>query len=157
LAPVPAASRRVLLRRATYDLIGQPPTPAEVNGFLEDSSPDAFAKVLDRLLASPHYGERWGRHWLDVARYADGGPLGLASGPFPKAFRYRDWVVRAFNEDMPFDLFVKAQIAGDLLEKESESRLRPGLGLFALGPWYYKIVEPPKARSDERHDRIDVL
>src|SRR5262245_44000771 len=102
LAPVPAASRRVLLRRATYDLIGQPPTPAEVNGFLEDSSPDAFAKVLDRLLASPHYGERWGRHWLDVARYADDDQLGLSADPFPNAFRYRDWVVRAFNEDMPF-------------------------------------------------------
>src|SRR5581483_2768390 len=157
LKPVGPADKRTLIRRATFDLIGLPPTPEEVDAFLKDSSPDAFAKVVDRLLASPHYGERWARYWLDVARYADEDMLFPAGDPFPNAFRYRDWVVEAFNNDMPYDLFVKAQIAGDLLEKPGGRSLRPGLGLFALGPWYYKIIEPPKARADERHDRIDVL
>ena len=157
LKPVKAADKRTLLRRATFDLIGLPPTPQEITDFLNDSSPDAFAKVVDRLLASPHYGERWGRYWLDVARYADEDTLFPDGEPFPNGYRYRDWVIQAFNEDMPYDLFVKAQIAGDLLEKETGRPLRAGLGLFALGPWYYKIIEPPKARADERQDRIDVL
>ncbi|HWC00077.1 MAG TPA: DUF1549 domain-containing protein, partial [Bryobacteraceae bacterium] len=157
LRPVKAAEKRTLLRRATFDLIGLPPTPQEVQAFLDDSSPDAFSKVVDRLLASPHYGERWGRYWLDVARYADEDTLFPNGEPFPNGYRYRDWVVQAFNQDMPYDLFVKAQIAGDLLEKDGGNQLRPGLGLFALGPWFYKIVEPPKARADERQDRIDVL
>ena len=158
LRPVASADKRTLLRRATFDLIGLPPTPEEVESFLNDSSPDAFSRVVDRLLASPRYGERWGRHWLDVARYADADQLGLGEDPFPNAFRYRDWVIHAFNQDMPYDKFVEAQIAGDLLEtKANRNELRPGLGLFGLGPWYYKIVEPAKARADERHDRVDVL
>ncbi|HYM13744.1 MAG TPA: PSD1 and planctomycete cytochrome C domain-containing protein [Bryobacterales bacterium] len=157
LQPVRPADRRTLIRRATFDLIGLPPAPEEVEDFLKDSSPEAFAKVVDRLLASPRYGERWGRFWLDVARYADEDMLFPAGDPFPNAFRYRDWVIQAFNDDMPYDLFIKSQIAGDLLEKDAGRPLRAGLGLFALGPWYYKIVEPPKARADERHDRIDVL
>jgi cytochrome c553 len=158
LRPVAPADKRTLIRRATFDLIGLPPTPEEVESFLKDASPDAFAKVVDRLLASPKYGERWGRHWLDVARYADADQLGLGEDPFPNAFRYRDWVIRAFNQDMPYNEFVQAQIAGDLLETDANrGELRPGLGLFGLGPWYYKIVEPAKARADERHDRVDVL
>jgi len=158
LHPVAPADKRTLIRRATFDLIGLPPSPKEVEAFVNDSSPDAFAKLVDRLVASPQYGERWGRHWLDVARYADADQLGLSEDPFPNAFRYRDWVIHAFNSDMPYDLFVKAQIAGDLLETEAnKDELRPGLGLFGLGPWYYKIVEPAKARADERHDRVDVL
>jgi hypothetical protein len=100
----PPADKRTLLRRVTYDLTGLPPTAEEVDAFLADSSPNAFAKVVDRLLASPHYGERWGRHWLDLVRYTD---------DFDLAWRYRDWVVRAFNEDMPYDQFVLYQIAGD--------------------------------------------
>ncbi|MEO8126012.1 MAG: PSD1 and planctomycete cytochrome C domain-containing protein [Bryobacteraceae bacterium] len=158
LRPTAAADKRTLLRRATFDLIGLPPSPEEMENFLKDSSPDAFAKVVDRLLASPQYGERWGRHWLDVARYADADQLGLSEDPFPNAFRYRDWVIQAFNRDMPYDQFVQAQIAGDLLETDANrGELKPGLGLFGLGPWYYKIVEPAKARADERHDRVDVL
>jgi transposase-like protein len=128
-----------------------------LQAFLADESPQSFASVVDRLLASPQYGERWGRHWLDVARYADEDALGLSADPFANGWRYRDWVIRAFNEDMPYDLFVKAQIAGDLIEGESGNRLKPGVGLFGLGPWYYKIVEPPKAMADQMHDRIDVL
>jgi hypothetical protein len=142
LQPVKAADKRVLIRRATFDLIGLPPTPEEVDAFLADSSPDAFAKVVDRLLASPHYGERWARYWLDYARYADE-KLTHAQGNFPGAFRYRDWVVKAFNDDMPFDLFVKAQIAGDLLNRPDRDKLLPGLGFYALSP------------GDEE-DRVDV-
>src|SRR5215472_6748901 len=106
LQPTAPAGRRTLLRRATYDLTGLPPTPAEVEAFLADDSPDAFAKVVDRLLASPRYGERWGRHWLDLVRYTD---------DFAEAWRYRDRVVRAFNNDLPYDQFVRDQVAGDLL------------------------------------------
>ncbi len=157
MLPAPPADKRTLLRRVTYDLIGLPPSPEEYEAFFNEESPEAFEKVVERLLDSPLYGERWGRHWLDVARYAEEDAMGLGPEPFPNSFRYRDWVVAAFNQDMPYDLFVKAQIAGDLLEGESETKLKPGLGLLGLGPWYYKIVEPPKARADELHDRIDVL
>ena len=118
VAPAAEADKRTLLRRATIDLTGLPPTPAELDAFLADSSPEAFAKVVDRLLDSPRYGERWGRHWLDVVRYAD--TSGNASDyPVPQAFRYRDWVVRAFNRDMPYDQFLREQIAGDLLPADS--------------------------------------
>ena len=157
LQPARPGDKRTLLRRVTFDLIGLPPTPEEYDAFLRNDSPDAFESVVEGLLASPRYGERWGRYWLDVARYAEEDALGLGPDPFPNSFRYRDWVIDAFNRDMPYDVFVKAQIAGDLLEEDSETRLKPGLGLFGLGPWYYKIVEPPKARADELHDRVDVL
>lgn len=114
LAPAPAAERRTLLRRVTFDLTGLPPTPDETAAFLADgrSDDDAFTAVIDRLLASPHYGERWGRHWLDVARYADSSGFAndYARG---NAWRYRDYVVRAFNTDKPYDQFVREQIAGD--------------------------------------------
>ncbi len=131
LRPVKPADKRALLRRASFDLIGLPPTPAEIDQFLGDSTPAAFAKVIDRLLASPHYGERWGRYWLDLARYADGQLGASKDTPFPNAYRYRDWVVDAFNTDMPYDLFVKAQIAGDQLK---DDKLLPGLGFYALTP-----------------------
>ncbi|MSV27418.1 MAG: DUF1549 domain-containing protein [Bryobacterales bacterium] len=157
LAPAPPAGRATLLRRVTLDLTGLPPTPEQYRAFVMDSSPDAFAKIVDRLLASEQYGERWARHWLDVARYADADGISLAPEPFVNAWRYRDWVIQAFNSDMPFDLFAKAQIAGDMLDKPGEKRLTPGLGYLALGPWYYTIVEPPKARADELQDRIDVI
>ena len=114
VSPVPMADGRTLLRRLTFDLTGLPPTPAEMDAFLADPSPQAFEKVVDRLLASPRYGERWGRHWLDVVRYAD--TCGNASDyPVPQAHRYRDWVIRAFNRDLPYDQFLREQIAGDLL------------------------------------------
>jgi hypothetical protein len=117
LQPASDADKRVLIRRATFDLIGLPPTPEEIEAFLEDESPDAFARVVDRLLASSHYGERWGRHWMDVVRYAD--TAGDNSDfPIPQMYRYRDWVIGAFNRDLPYDQFVREQLAGDLLPAE---------------------------------------
>lgn len=113
LEPAPDADRRVLIRRASYDLTGLPPTPEAVEAFEADRSPDAFARVVDGLLASPRYGERWGRHWLDVVRYAD--TAGDNSDfPIPQMHRYRDWVIDAFNRDLPYGEFVRDQIAGDL-------------------------------------------
>lgn len=122
LQPVGPATKRALIRRATYDLTGLPPSPEEVEAFLKDLSPNAFEKVIDRLLASPHYGERWGRHWLDVVRYAD--TAGCNSDfPVPDLYRYRNWVIQAFNSDKPYMDFLREQIAGDLLEsKDSEDR-----------------------------------
>ena len=119
LRPSPDADKSVLIRRATYDLIGLPPTLDEVTDFLADESREAFAKVVDRLLASPRYGERWGRHWLDVVRYAD--TAGDNSDyPIPQNHRYRDWVIDAFNRDLPYDEFVRDQLAGDLLGSATE-------------------------------------
>ena len=105
-----------------------------MDAFLRDNSPDAFRKVVDRLLASPHYGERWGRYWLDVARYSDDRLNSTNDDPYANAFRYRDWVIQAFNEDMPYDLFVKAQIAGDLLGDKEKDKLAAGLGFYGLSP-----------------------
>ncbi len=120
VTPASAADARTLLRRVTFDLTGLPPTPAEMEAFLADTSPQAFEKVVDRLLDSPRYGERWGRHWLDVVRYAD--TSGNASDyPVPQAHRYRDWVIRAFNKNMPYDQFLREQIAGDLLPGGTEA------------------------------------
>jgi hypothetical protein len=123
LRPVGPADRRTLLRRATYDLTGLPPTPVEIEAFVKDDSPDAFARVVERLLASPAYGERWGRHWLDVVRYAD--TAGDNSDyPIPQMYLYRNWVIDAFNRDLPYDQFVREQIAGDLLPAASEQDRR---------------------------------
>ncbi|MFP6694040.1 MAG: DUF1549 domain-containing protein, partial [Pirellulales bacterium] len=134
LTPSREADRRTLIRRVTYDLIGLPPTPLEVESFVNDRSPAAFAKVVDRLLASPHYGERWARHWLDVVRYGDDQLLREYSyRALPHAWRYRDWVVRAFNDDLPYDRFVIQQIAGDLLKDPSGHGGVVAVGLLALG------------------------
>jgi hypothetical protein len=119
LAPQPRAGNLALIRRATYDLTGLPPTPAEIDAFVKDTSPKAFEKVVDRLLATPQYGERWGRHWLDVMRYAD------TSGdnsdfPVPSMFRYRNWVIAAFNKDEPYDQFLREQLAGDVLAAQDD-------------------------------------
>ncbi|MGI8992346.1 MAG: PSD1 and planctomycete cytochrome C domain-containing protein [Bryobacteraceae bacterium] len=132
LKPDLAADTRALIRRATFDLIGLPPTPEEVDAFTRDRSPDAFAKVIDRLLASPRYGERWGRYWLDIARYSDDKLNSTKEEPYANSFRYRDWVIQAFNDDMPYDQFVKAQIAGDLLP--DKQKYEAGLGFYALSP-----------------------
>ncbi len=114
IKPAARADKATLIRRATFDLIGLPPTPEEVRAFVEDDSPEAFQKVVNRLLDSPHYGERWGRHWLDLARYSDS--EGFKSDETrPNAWRYRDYVIKAFNDDKPYDLFVREQIAGDEL------------------------------------------
>jgi hypothetical protein len=123
LRPVGAADKRVLIRRATYDLTGLPPTPDEVKTFLADDSPSAFERVVDRLLASPHYGEQWGRHWLDVVRYADtaGNNPDI---PVPQAYKYRNYVIDAFNNDKPYDQFLREQIAGDLMPAKDTAAKR---------------------------------
>ncbi|MCE9561424.1 MAG: PSD1 and planctomycete cytochrome C domain-containing protein [Planctomycetes bacterium] len=123
LSLTPPADKRTLLRRVTYDLTGLPPSPADLDAFLNDTSPEAFAKVVDRLLASPQYGERWGRHWLDLVRYAD--TAGENSDhPLPHAWRYRNWVIEAFNRDLPYDQFLRDQIAGDILWARAEGERR---------------------------------
>src|SRR2546426_11396165 len=122
IKPAPAADKITLLRRATFDLTGLPPTPEEVNSFLADNSPGAFEKVVDRLLNSPHYGEKWARHWLDLARYAESEGF-KADETRPNAWRYRDYVIKAFNEDKPYDRFIKEQIAGDELWPDNPDAL----------------------------------
>jgi len=135
LTPVGDADRLTLIRRVTFDLTGLPPTLAEIDGFLGDKSANAFEKVVDRLLASPAYGERWGRHWLDVARYAES--TGSARNlPYPHAWRYRDYVIDAFNSDKPYDQFIREQIAGDLLPARNQQERDTQLiatGFLALG------------------------
>ena len=135
LPPAPPADRVTLIRRATFDLTGLPPAPAEVAAFVHDPAPgpEAFARVVDRLLASPHYGERWGRHWLDVVRYADTGGY---SNDFerPNAWRYRDYVIRSFNRDKPYDRFMREQIAGDELDASDPENLI-ATGFLRMGPW----------------------
>jgi hypothetical protein len=163
LAPVRATDKRTLIRRATLDLTGLPPSAEEIEAFEKDDAPDAFAKVIDRLLATPQYGETWGRMWLDVARYGEDDyrsldPKGRGLNPYPNAYLYRDWVIKAFNDDMPYDQFVRAQIAGDLVGDETtRARTLPALGFLGLGPWYYDNGAVEVTRADERHDRVDVV
>ena len=154
IAPSPPADRRTLIRRATFDLHGLPPTLAEVATFEEDTAPDAFARVMERLLESPRYGERWGRHWLDVARYSDTkGYVRLNENPrFPSSWTYRDYVIRAFNEDLPFDKFIVEQLAADLQRPDSSSGENlAALGFLTLGP---RFLNSPHDIID---DRIDVV
>lgn len=133
LSPAPQADQRTLLRRATIDLTGLPPTPEQMQTFLDDEAPHAFQRAVDRLLGSPHYGEQWGRHWLDVVRYADTAGF---SNDFerPNAWRYRDYVIRSFNEDKPFDEFIVEQIAGDELDPNDPENLI-AVGFLRMGPW----------------------
>jgi hypothetical protein len=126
-----AADRHTLLRRVTYALTGLPPTAGEMKAFLADRSPDAYAKVVDRLLGSPRYGEKWGRHWLDVARYSDDKLHPERDEPRPQAFRYRDWVIDSFNRDLPYKTFVQAHVAADLM---GQPDLMPALGMYAMSP-----------------------
>ena len=153
LAPAPAADKSTLIRRAYFDLIGLPPTPSEISSFVGDDSPNAFARVVDRLLASPHYGERWGRYWLDIARYGEDQAHSFQPRLYPHGYRYRDWVVRAFNRDMPYDRFITDQIAGDLIEGPERAEHLAALGFFACGPVYYGDAQ----RHDQYADRIDTL
>lgn len=150
MAPAPDATKRTLLRRATFDLTGLPPTPEEMDAFLNDHSPNPFEKVVDRLLASPHYGERWGRHWLDVVRYAD--TSGCNSDfPVATAFRYRNYVIDSFNRDKPYDRFLREQIAGDLLPSSSdEERFEQ---IIATG--YLAISRRFGSRANEFHLTIE--
>jgi hypothetical protein len=158
LKPTNEADRRTWLRRVWFDLAGLPPAPEDVERFLADTSADAFEKVVDRLLASPRYGERMGRNWLDLARYAEDQAHTFKARLYPNGYLYRDWLVRAFNDDMPYDRFLKFQIAADLMEGPDGYANRPALGLFALGPVYYQDNgEKDKALADEWDDRLDTL
>jgi len=160
LKPAIKADRRTLIRRAYYDLIGLPPSPEEVNAFVAEKSPEAYKNLIDRLLASPKYGERWGRHWMDVVRFGEDDNRGLADTgyePYVDAYIYRDWVIKSVNDDLPFDLFLKAQLAGDQLDDSIRAKTLPGLGFFGQGPWYYDLADPAMARADERHERVDAI
>jgi len=178
LTAAPQADKRTLIRRATFDLIGLPPTTEEVEAFLADSSPNAFARVIDRLLSSEHYGQRWGRHWLDVARYADSNGLdeNIAHGT---AWRYRDYVVDAFNADKPYSRFVLEQVAGDLLvAQQQQSAAEPAggaepaavtplspsevealvaTGFLVLGPKVLAEGDQDKLQMDIIDEQIDTL
>jgi mono/diheme cytochrome c family protein len=159
IAPAEKADRRTLIRRLTFDLTGLPPSLAEIDAFLSDARPDAYSRLVDRLLASPAYGERWGRHWLDVARYADSNGLdeNVAHG---NAWRYRDYVVAAFNRDKPFDRFIVEQLAGDLLPAPSEAQRHEQLiatGFLAVGPKVLAEVNEAKMRMDIVDEQIDTF
>lgn len=158
IKPSPAASRRTLIRRAFFDVIGLPPTSEEVDAFVNDPSPGAYAALVERLLDSPHYGERWGRHWLDIARYGEDQAHTFKARNYPQGYRYRDWVVNALNKDLPYDRFISEQIAADLIGSPGDPGRLAALGLFALGPVYYQDNgEQAKALADEWDDRIDTL
>jgi hypothetical protein len=152
LRPAPPADRTTLLRRVTYAVTGLPPTPAEVDAFLADRSPDAYEKVVDRLLASNDYGEHWGRHWLDLVRYAETNSF-ERDGDKPFAWRYRDYVIRSFNHDKPYDRFVKEQIAGDELYPGDPDAL-VATGYYRLGPWDDEPVDREQAYYDELDDVV---
>ena len=155
LAPSPEADRTTLIRRLSLDLIGLPPTPEEVDAFLNDIAPDAYEKVVDRLLASPHYGERWGRHWLDAARYADSDGYEKDKPRF--VWFYRDWVVNALNRDLPYDRFIVEQLAGDLLPNATQDQI------VATGYLRNSMineeggVDPEQFRMDAMIDRMDAV
>ncbi|MDQ2949095.1 MAG: DUF1549 domain-containing protein, partial [Acidobacteriota bacterium] len=161
LSPSAPADKRTLLRRVTLDLTGLPPTPNAVNSFLTDGSADAFAKVVDRLLASPQYGERWARHWLDLVRYAETNGHEFDNDK-PDPWRYRDYVIRSFNQDLPYDQFVREHIAGDLLPHKRTSLD----GAFLESPvatsylWFGEVLNSPtdsvKSRADQVDNQIDV-
>lgn len=158
LKPSAPADRRTLIRRVYFDLIGLPPEPEVVDAFITNTSPDAWETVVNELLASPHYGERWGRYWLDLARYAEDQAHTFQARMYPQGYLYRDWVVQALNDDMPYDTFLKLQIAGDQISVDEPHRHRAALGFFALGPVYYQDNgEQEKAQADEWDDRIDTL
>ena len=159
LQPVAATDRPTLIRRVTFGLTGLPPTPEEVAAFVDDQKPDAFARVVDRLLESRHYGERWARHWLDVARFAEDQAHTFKARRYPHGHRYRDWVVRSLNADMPYDQFIANQVAADLVGDDTDRHDRlAALGFFAMGPVYYQDNgEKAKALADEWDDRVDTL
>ncbi|HBI41679.1 MAG TPA: hypothetical protein DDY78_02345, partial [Planctomycetales bacterium] len=155
LAPSPEADRTTLIRRLGLDLIGLPPTPEEVDAYVNDKSPDAYEKVVDRLLASPHYGERWGRQWLDAARYADSDGYEKDKPRF--VWSYRDWVVNALNRDLPYDRFLVEQLAGDLLLNATQDQI------VATGYLRNSMineeggVDPEQFRMDAMFDRMDAV
>jgi hypothetical protein len=151
LTPSPEADRATLIRRVSFDLIGLPPSPEEVEQFVRDPDPSAYERLVDRLLASPHHGERWARHWLDVVRFAESHGFEM-NQPRPNAWRYRDYVIRSFNEDKPYDQFIREQLAGDVLGADEAT------GFLVAGPWdQVKSPDPvltAQQRADELHDMI---
>ena len=162
LSPAPPADKRTLLRRLSFDLIGLPPSPEEVEAFVKDESPDAYEKVVDRLLASPQFGERWARHWLDLVRYGESRGHEF-DYTIPNAYQYRDYVIRALNADVPYNQFVTEHVAGDLLEKP---RLNPtdgfnesiiGTGFWFLGEEVHSPVDVSQDQADRFDNRIDVF
>lgn len=160
LIPAPEADRRTLIRRLSFDLLGLPPTPEETERFVNDSSPTAYEKLVDRLLASPQYGERWARHWLDVVHYGDSHGYDKDK-PRPNAWPYRDYVIRAFNADKPYARFVEEQLAGDVLYPATQDGIE-ALGFIAAGPWdFIGHAEVPESKIDgkiARHlDRDDMV
>ena len=162
LKPSAAADAATLIRRAYLDLTGLKPSYEEVEAFRKDTSPDAYERLIDRLLESPHYGERWGRYWLDVARYAEDNPTSEATNPpYPFAWRYRDWVISAVSHDMPYDRFVKLQLAADQMPGTSREDLR-ALGYLGTGPVYHKDARLSKdvietLFTDDWDERVDAV
>ncbi|MDB5299042.1 MAG: Planctomycete cytochrome [Phycisphaerales bacterium] len=159
LHPAPEADKATLFRRLTYDLTGLPPTPAELRAFLADASPDAYEKQVDRLLASPHYGEKWGRHWLDVARYTPGRVTFPGVKHTAGDSHYRDYVVRAFNTDKPYDRFITEQLAGDLLppsqDRQQEYDQIAAPAFLSIGPWFDQCTDPNRLRLEMVDDMIN--
>ncbi|MEY5024746.1 MAG: hypothetical protein RLZZ244_274 [Verrucomicrobiota bacterium] len=160
LSPAPQADRRTLLRRLSYDLTGLPPTPEEQARFLSDPSPEAYRHLVERLLASPRYGEHWGRHWLDVARYSDSNGMDENTA-YAQAYRYRDYVIDSFNHDKPFDQFVREQVAGDLLPLHTASRAKHepliATGFLVVGPKFLAEDDPVKLQMDIVDEQIDTI
>ena len=152
LQPAPAANKTALLRRAYYDLIGLPPSPAQVAAFLADESPQAFEKVVNELLESPHYGERWGRHWLDLVRYAESNSY-ERDNPKPFVWRYRDYVIRSFNNDKPYTEFIREQLAGDEYDDITPDR-RIATGYYRLGIWQDEPVDPVQELYEDLDDIV---
>lgn len=170
--PAAPAEKRTLIRRIYFDLIGLPPTPEKVGAFVDDTSPEAVAKVVDELLKSPRFGERWGRHWLDLMRYAESRGHEFDYNA-PNAFQYRDYVIRALNEDVPYDQFVTEHIAGDIMEKPRLSKYPSpmwadgkgprfnesilGTGFWFLGEWIHSPVDIRKDEADRYDNMVDVF
>ena len=152
LSPAPPADKVALVRRAYHDLIGLPPTPAEVDRFVADASPEAYERLIDELLASPNYGERWGRHWLDLVRYAETNSF-ERDGPKQNAWRYRDYVIRSFNDDKPYDQFIREQLAGDELSEATTDSII-ATGYYRLGLWDDEPADEKQARYDELDDIV---
>lgn len=159
LKPVEDASKAVLVRRVYFDLVGLPPTLKETDDFMKDTSPDALAKVVDRLLSSPQFGERWGRHWLDVARYAESSGKDV-NITYPHAWRYRDYVIKSFNDGKPFDQFLREQLAGDLLPSSSDSQRAEQLiatGFLAIGAKSHNEQNPRQFYLDLADEQVDAV
>jgi hypothetical protein len=158
----PEADRTTVIRRAYFDLVGLPPAPEEVDAFLADATPDAYERLVDRLLASPQYGERWGRHWLDVAGYADSDGYTERDPERKYAYKYRDYVIKSFNEDKPSDRFMREQIAGDVLDPITTEGI-VATSLLVCGAWdqagnsQANVAQRLTTREEEMEDMLSVV